>query len=133
MRGVRGSLLTAAVAAGLAVPAGAAAAPSVVASAAPGVPQDCQAGCIGSLRVACAATDPLSVQTTVRCWTRSYNVFSSTQDLPAAFVSATTYNAVLGSYTLCVEGIARYRSGATASSGIHCSSGDDVGVALVVG
>jgi hypothetical protein len=133
MRGVRRSLLVGAMTAVLMVPASAGAAPSVAASAVPGVPQDCQAGCIGSLRLTCAATDPLSVQTTVRCWTRTYSVFSSTQDLPAAFVSANTYNAILGSYTLCVEGIARYRSGATASSGIRCSSGDDVGVAVVVG
>ena len=133
MRGVRGSLLTVAAVAALTVPAAAGAAPTVVASAVPGLPQDCQAGCIGSLRIACAATDALSVQTTVRCWTRSYDVYSSTQALPAAFVSVTTYSALLGSYTLCVEGIARYASGTSATSGIRCASSSDLGTAVVAG
>ena len=124
------SMLAAAVAAAaLAVPAAASAAPSVVASAVPGVPQDCQAGCIQSIRVSCAATDALSVQTTVRCWTNSANVYSSWQNLPAAAVTVNTYSP--RTFTLCVEGLARYADGTTASSGVHCTPSDDVGTAFV--
>ncbi len=134
MVGLRKSLLLGAVAAAaLALPATASAAPRVTASAVPGVPQDCQAGCIGSIKVQCTATDALSVQTTVRCWTQSYNVLTSTQNLPTAFVQSTLYAPILGSYTLCVEGIGRYSNGTTASSGTHCSTMDGVGPTVVVG
>jgi hypothetical protein len=115
----------------LALPAAASAAPTVTASATPNAPQDCQAGCITTIRVACTATDALSAQTTVRCWTRSSYVLSSFQALPAAFVSATYYSP--RSFDLCVEGIAKYANGTTASSGVKCSPSDGLGFAVVAG
>lgn len=132
MRGIRRVLTGAAVAAALIIPATASAAPTVAATGAPGTPQDCQAGCIWTLKLACSAADPLSVQTTVRCWTNSWNKFTLTQDLPASALHATQYSSGLGGYTLCVEGFARYRDGSTAST-VKCSSGDDLGVTVVAG
>lgn len=127
---IRRSLLIAAVAgAALAAPSAAQAAPVVAGTATPNTPQDCQAGCIGSLRLTCAASDPVSVRTTVRCWTRStYNALSSTQDLPAAFVSGNVFNPYLQPFTFCVEGTARYTGGTTATT-LRCTEGD---VAAVV-
>jgi hypothetical protein len=123
------SLLLAAVGAALALPASASAAPVVTGSAVPGVPQDCQAGCIQNLKLTCAAADPLAVRTTVSCWVNSSNRFTSFQDLPAAFVTGTTYRGILG-YTLCVQGTARYADGTTATT-TKCAAGD--GVAVVAG
>jgi hypothetical protein len=122
----RRSLLLAAVGAAMAFPAAASAAPVVTGSAVPGMPQDCQAGCIGSLKMQCTATDPLSVRTTVSCWTRSYDTLTSTQDLPAAFVSGTVYNPIIGSFTFCVQGTARYADGTTATT-LRCAPGTAVG------
>ena len=128
----RSLLVTAATAAALAVPAAAQAAPAVVGSAVAGVPQDCQAGCIGSLRLTCAATDPLSVRTTVRCWTRyEYNAASNWQDGPAAVAQTTVYNPVLGPFSFCVEGTARYADGTTATT-LRCTESDG-GAAVVAG
>ena len=115
----------------LALPGAAGAAPTVTASATPNAPQDCQAGCITTIRVACTAADALSTETRVRCWTRSSYVLSSMQALPVAFVSATYYSP--RTFELCVEGIARYSNGTTASSGVKCSPSDDVGTAFVAG
>ncbi len=125
------SLLIAAAGAALAWPAAASAAPNVVATAVVGPPQDCQAGCIGSLDVDCAATDALAVQTTVRCWTQSYDVLTATKAGPVATVSSREYNPILREFTLCVEGIARYANGTTASSGVRCTTAQ--GAAVVVG
>jgi len=128
----RSLLLSVAVAAALAVPAAAQAAPVVVGTAVAGVPQDCQAGCIGSLRLTCAATDPLAVRTTVRCWTRSAtNALTSTQDGPAAVVQGTVFNPVLGAFTFCVEGTARYADGTTATT-LRCTESSG-GAAVVAG
>ena len=133
MRAKRSVLAGLVTAAALAIPSAASAAPTVTATTVPGPPQDCQAGCIGSARVACTATDALSVRTTVRCWLShsSYNVLTSTQDLPTAFVSSVQYAPYLGGFSLCVEGIGRYANGTTASSGVHCVPAD-AGTAVVV-
>ena len=126
----RSLLITAAAAAALALPAAAQAAPVVAATAVMGVPQDCQAGCIGSLRLTCAATDALSVRTTVRCWTReTYNAVSGSQDGPAAVAQGTVYNPYLGTFRFCVEGTARYANGTTAKT-LRCTESD--GLAAVV-
>jgi hypothetical protein len=124
------SLLVAAVGAGLAFPAAASAAPTVVGAAVPGVPQDCQAGCIGSLKLQCAAADAQAVRTTVSCWINPNNKLTSFQDLPAAAVTGTLYSGVLASYTFCVQGTARYANGTTATT-LKCSAGD--GAAFVAG
>ena len=123
--------VSAVAAAALALPSAAAAAPTVTASATPNAPQDCQAGCITTIRVACTASDALSVETHVRCWTRSSYVLSSFQALPVAFVSATYYSP--RNFELCVEGTARYSNGTTASSGVKCSPSDGLGFAAVAG
>jgi hypothetical protein len=127
---MRRSLLLAAVGAALALPAAASAAPTVVGSVAPGAPQDCQAGCIGSLKFQCAAADALAVRTTVSCWTNPNNKLTSFQDLPAAFVTGTQYSGVLASFTFCVQGTARYANGTTATT-LKCAAGD--GAAFVAG
>ena len=120
----RRSLLLAAVGAAMAFPAAASAAPVVTGTAVPGFPQDCQAGCIGSLKVQCTATDPLSVRTTVSCWLSeySYNKLTASQDLPTAFVQGSVYNPILAAYTLCVQGTAVYRDGTTATT-LRCDPG----------
>lgn len=133
MKVVRRSLLIAVAGAALALPAGASAAPVVTASAVVGTPQDCQAGCIGSLKLTCSATDAQSVRTTVRCWiNNTYNALSSTADGPAAVTQGSLYNHILGSFTLCVEGIARYANGTTASTGPRCTFSDG-GAGVVAG
>ena len=118
----RRSLLLAAIGAAMAFPAAASAAPVVTGTAVPGVPQDCQAGCIGSLKIQCTATDPLSVRTTVSCWTESYNRLTAWQDLPTAVVQGTVYHRTLEPYTLCVQGTAVYRDGTTATT-LRCEPG----------
>ena len=128
----RRSLLIAVAGAALAVPATASAAPNVVANAVAGTPQDCQAGCIGSLKLTCAASDPLSVETTVRCWTNRSYTLTLTQSLPVSVVTGTVYNPVLGGFTLCVEGISRYSNGTTATSGVRCTTSAG-GAAVVAG
>src|SRR5688500_20177767 len=107
------SLLLAAVGAALAFPGAASAAPVVTGSAVPGVPQDCQAGCIGSLRLQCTASDPLAVRTTVSCWStrNSTAKLTASQDLPTAFVSGSVFSPYLATYSLCVQGTARYADG----------------------
>jgi hypothetical protein len=128
----RSLLLSAAAAVALACPAAAQAAPAVVGTAVAGVPQDCQAGCIGSLRLTCAATDAQAVRTTVRCWTRSAtNALTSWQDGPAAVVQGTVYNPVIGSFTFCVEGTARYANGTTATT-LRCTESSG-GAGVVAG
>ncbi len=129
----RRSLLLAAIGAALAFPAAASAAPVVTGSAVPGVPQDCQAGCIGMLEVQCTATDALAVQVTVSCWSsrNSSDRVTATQNLPTAFASGNVYNPLLGSYSLCVQGTARYANGTTATT-LRCSLPGQ-GAAVVAG
>lgn len=129
----RRALLLAAVGAALAFPAAASAAPVVTGSAVPGVPQDCQAGCIGMLKVQCAVVDPLAVQVTVSCWSsrNSADRLTSYQDLPAAFVSGTLFGQPLSTYSLCVQGTARYANGTTATT-LRCSLPGQ-GAAVVAG
>lgn len=128
----RSLLVSVAAAAALAVPSAAQAAPVVAGTAVAGAPQDCQAGCIGSLRLTCAATDPQSVRTTVRCWTRSeFNALTNWQDGPAAVVQGTVYNPVLGPFEFCVEGIARYANGTTQTT--RSCTASDGGAAVVAG
>jgi hypothetical protein len=128
----KGRLLVGAlIAAGaLAAPSLAVAGPTVTAVAVPTAPQDCQAGCIWSEQVTCAAVDPLSVRTTVRCSIVGHGSLSATQDLPLAFAAGRLTSSPLGGFTLCVEGTSSYRDGTTASTGPRCANGD-AGVAIV--
>jgi hypothetical protein len=128
----RGRLLVGAlIAAGaLAAPSFAIAAPAVTAVAVPSTPQDCQAGCIWSEQVACAAVDPSSVTTTVRCSILGHGSVSGTQSLPFAVATGKLTSSPLSGFTLCVEGTSTYRDGSTSSTGPRCADGD-AGVAVV--
>jgi hypothetical protein len=130
---LRRAVLAGTALAALAAPS-AMAAPQMVANAMPGAPSLSPSGNMSSIRIDCAATDPLAVSVEIHCWT-SNGADARKSDAKAVYTGDTVYTGAVGiafsSFTLCAQATSTFADGHTESTPVGCVA-DDFGFATVL-